>query len=174
METNLRSANGDPDSEKKRGMFMNENDEYDSWVPMLSEFEELNVFCDEMTIYSDLIQKLPYGILSLIVMALRDIISKEEYDIPEGDWATYEKIYYFLAGVLLTKTDKELQFTDEDVESLQTIVTHMITRLSLLEGYFAGVLEAKFSNTEDAEGWTYGMNDEQFTYFVGKLKDIGK
>jgi len=153
---------------------MSERDNFDAWVPLLSEFEELNVFCDEMTIYSDLILELPYGILSLIVMALKDIVAKEEYDIPEGDWDTYEKMYYFLAGVLLTKKDKTLEFTDTDVESLQTIVTHMLTRLSLIEGYFSGVLEAKFGDRADGEGWTYGMNDEQFTYFVGKLKDIVK
>jgi hypothetical protein len=150
---------------------MSEPEEFDAWVPMLSEFKELNVFCDELTVYSDLILKLPYGILSLIVMGLQDIISGDELDIDRADWETYTKVYYFLSGVLLTKKDKKLEFTNDDVDSLQTIVSHMITRLSLLEGYFAGVLDARFIETNDGEGWRYGMNDDQFSEFVKRFRD---
>jgi len=137
-----------------------------SYSPKLSEQSEFLIFVDELTAIADKIKDLPYGILSLIACALFDIKSGVEVDIDPPDWPLYEKIYYFVAGVLLTKDEKILYFDDNDIEKLEDIVEVLVTKISLLEGHYAGILDAKFIDDE----WMYGMTKDQATKFLNEIR----
>ena len=137
-----------------------------SYSPKLSELPEFLIFADELTAIADKIKDLPYGILSLISCALLDIKSRVEVDIDPPDWPLYEKIYYFVAGVLLTKDEKILGFDHNDVEKLEDIVEVLVTKISLLEGHYAGILDAKFIDDE----WMYGMTKDQATKFLNEIR----
>jgi len=137
-----------------------------SYAPKLSELPEFSIFADELTAIADKIKDLPYGVLSLISCALLDIKSGVEVDIDPPDWPLYEKIYYFVAGVLLTKDEKILDFDDGDIEKLEDIVEVLVTKISLLEGHYAGILEAKFIDDE----WMYGMTKDQATKFLNQIR----
>ena len=137
-----------------------------SYAPRLSELPEFLIFADELTSIADKIRDLPYGILSLISCALLDIKSGVEEDIDPPDWPLYEKIYYFVAGVLLTKDEKCLDFTRDDITKLEDIVQTLVTKMSLLEGHYAGILDAKFIDDE----WMYGMTKDQATKFLNEIR----
>jgi len=137
-----------------------------SYSPKLSELPEFLIFADELTAIADKIKDLPYGILSLIACALRDIKSKVEEDIDPPDWPLYEKIYYFVAGALLTKDEKILNFDHNDIKKLEDIVEVLVTKISLLEGHYAGILDAKFIDGE----WMYGMTKDQATKFLNEIR----
>lgn len=141
-------------------------DEKVSYSPKLSELPEFLIFVDELTAIADKIKDLPYGILSLIACALLDIKSRMETDIDPPDWPLYEKIYYFVAGVLLTKDEKILDFDKGDIEKLEDIVEVLVTKMSLLEGHYAGILDAKFIDGE----WMYGMTKDQATKFLNEIR----
>jgi len=145
---------------------IDEKDERVTYVPKLVELSEFSIFADELTPFADKIKDLPYGVLSLIACALYDIKSGIEVDIDPPDWPIYEKIYYFIAGVLLTKDDKVLSFDDGDIRKLEDIVELLVTKLSLLEGHYAGILDAKFIDDE----WMYGMTKEQATKFLSEIE----
>jgi hypothetical protein len=136
------------------------------WVPQISEFPEFNAFLDELTQFADSFKKLPYGILSLIVIALKDIKVGEEEEIDESDYHLFEKMYYFIAGAMLTKEDKNLIIRDEDIDSLEQLLTDLSTKISLLEGYYAGMLDAKFVDGE----WLYGMTKQQASDFLKSFR----
>ncbi len=137
-----------------------------SYAPKLSELPEFLVFADELTPIADEIKSLPYGVLSLIACALKDIKSGIEEDINPPDWPLYEKIYYFVAGVLLTKNDKVLDFDSTDIRRLEDIVDILVTKMSLIEGHYAGILDAKFVDDE----WMYGMTKDQATKFLNEIQ----
>jgi len=148
---------------------MNNIDEKDGivrYVPKLAELSEFSIFADELTSFADKIKDLPYGILSLIACALHDIKSGIEEDIDPPDWPIYEKIYYFIAGVLLTKDEKILGFDDGDIGKLEDIVELLVTKISLLEGHYAGILDVKYIDDE----WMYGMTKEQATKFLSEIE----
>ena len=143
------------------------DDEKRNYTPKLSELPEFLVFADELTSIADMIKSLPYGILCLIACALSDIKSGIEEDIDPPDWPLYEKIYYFIAGVLLTKDDKILDFDDADIHKLDDIVEILVTKISLLEGHYAGILDAKFIDDE----WMYGMTKDQAAEFLSRFRN---
>ncbi len=138
-----------------------------SYSLKLSELPEFLVFVEDLTPIADMIKSLPYGVLSLIACALSDIKSGTEEDIDPPDWPIYEKIYYFMAGVLMIKDDKVLDFDDTDIDKLEEIVGILVTKISLLEGHYAGILDAKFIDGE----WMYGMTKEQATKFLNEIRN---
>ena len=137
-----------------------------SYAPRLSEQPEFLIFADELTAIADKIKDLPYGILTLISCAHLHIKSRVEVDIDPPDWPLYEKIYYFVAGVLLTKDEKILNFDNSDIKKLEDIVEVLVTKISLLEGHYAGILDAKFIDGE----WMYGMTKDQATKFLNEIR----
>jgi len=145
---------------------IDEKDEIVTYVPKLAELSEFLIFADELTPFADKIKDLPYGILSLMACALYDIKSGIEEDIDPPDWPIYEKIYYFIAGILLTKGEKVLGFDNDDIKKLDNIVELLVTKLSLLEGHYAGILDAKFIDGV----WMYGMTEEQATKFLSEIE----
>lgn len=130
-----------------------ESTEDGSWNTNLAEHSAFSIFCDEFTEIADLANKLPYGVLALIAAALEDIKRGTEQDIDPSDWHMYEKMYYFIAGIMLIKPEKKLSFTDADLLVMGEIFEYMGVKISLVEGYLAGYLEAKYDNNEGS--WAY-------------------
>ena len=141
----------------------------EGWATNIAEHTSLSIFCDEFTEIAELAAGLPYGVLSLLVLALEDIKKGMDEDITPSDWHLYEKMYYFVAGILLTKQDKDLLVTDNDLNILSEIFEYMSIKISLVEGHLGGYLEAKYDNTEGC--WSYKVPEmfkDQLVTFLEK------
>jgi hypothetical protein len=125
----------------------------EGWSTGISENPSFSMFCDEFTEIAEMVNKLPYGILAILVSALGDIKRGVEEDVVPADWPMYEKIYYFMAGILLIKSDKKLSFSDDDLEVLSELLEYMSIKISVVEGNLGGYLEAKYDNSEGC--WNY-------------------
>ena len=143
-------------------------DEENGWMPQISNLDEFNIFVDELTMVVDEIAELPYGILAVIACCLKDIKAGVEEDLDPSDFGLYEKMYYFIAGAMLTKTEKELHIKHEDLEILSNILDVLSTKISLMEGFYAGLLDAKFIEGE----WMYGMTKDQAERYVTFYRNL--
>jgi len=132
------------------------------WNVKFTDNHNLNIFADELAYIASECNKLPYGVLAILADSLRDLKSGDETDIDETDWPTYEKMYYFVTGILLAKEEQEMAFDDQDLDRLENIIEMLITKMSLLEGHFAGILDARFVDGE----WLYGMSKEKSAAFL--------
>lgn len=137
------------------------------WNIKFADSHNLNLFTDEFTYVADEIRKLPYGILALIADCLKDLKNGSEVDIDETDWPTYEKMYYFISGILLTKKEKTLSFEEDDLNRLDDIMEILITKMSLVEGHFAGILDARYIDDE----WLYGMTKDRAAAFLREFQN---
>lgn len=142
------------------------------WNTPLAENKAFNIFCDEFTEIADMANKLPYGVLALLVSALQDIKKGVEEDVNPADWPMYEKIYYFMAGILLIKPNKQLSFCDDDLLILSELLEYMGVKISLIEGYLSGYLDARYDNVEGA--WNYKVPEgfrDQLVQFLEKQRN---
>jgi len=139
-----------------------------NFVPVLHELPEMVIFTDELTYFVDEFRKLPYGILAFVSLGLKDIKNGSENEIDPTDFGMYEKIYYFIAGAMMSKQEKNLVISEDDIDRFEILIDQLTTKISLLEGYYAGILEAKYIEDE----WMYGMGKELAQRFLKNYRNI--
>jgi len=125
----------------------------------LEKNKPLTMFSDEMSETVDEILKLPYGIISLFFQIVKDIFEQET--VTREDWEII-KGCYFIIGVLMTKKDRNLVITEEDIAKVDELLNSTSITIVLLENVLSGMLEASYNN-ENSE-WVYRASS--------KLEDI--
>jgi hypothetical protein len=133
-----------------------------SYSVKATKAEYMNIFADEITRYIDRARLLPFGILSVVTKILKNIETGDVYesfpylqDGNVGDLILFSETLHMVAATLLTKRERMLMFTDEDLDELDKIIYHMFNALARVQNYYAGVLDAQFVDNR----WNYSITE---------------
>jgi len=122
-------------------------DKYDLY-PNLMECREVTIFADLIAPIVKRVENLNYGIMSMLIYGMQDILRDMEYDIPKKDHEMIMKIYYMMIGVFLTKKDIDLIITKEQLIELGDIVDELLQILYIIESFYKKELDVIYENDE--------------------------
>ena len=118
----------------------------------LSKDKNLSMFVDELSQIVDNIEQLPYGILSLVLGCIEDKIILPESRIKTEDWEDL-RAYYMMAAIFMTKKDKNLIFSEEDVDRFCKLIFELKATIAIMESVFDENIRAVFD--KNSGEWVY-------------------
>jgi len=122
-------------------------DEYDLY-PNLMECREVTIFADLIAPIMKRVENLNYGIMSILIYGMQDILRDREYDIPKKHHQMIMKIYYMMIGAFLVKEDINLIITKEHLMELGDIVDELLLNLYIIEAFYKKEVDAAYENDE--------------------------
>jgi len=117
-----------------------------TWAPKLSDSPHLSQFADELTSMTDEIKKMPYGLISVIILCIEKMKKAGYNNLSIGDVEMFYRAYYMVMGILLAQEKKQLNFSDGDVKHLDDVVGRLIPIFIVLENTLGGKLEAELKD----------------------------
>jgi len=117
-----------------------------TWAPKLSDSPHLSQFADELTSMTDEIKKMPYGLISVIILCIERMKKAGYNNLSIGDVEMFYRAYYMVMGILLAQEKKQLNFSDGDVKHLDDVVGRLIPIFIVLENTLGGKLEAELKD----------------------------
>ena len=117
-----------------------------TWAPKLSDSPHLSQFADELTSMTDEIKKMPYGLISVIILCIERMKKAGYNNLSIGDVEMFYRAYYMVMGILLAQEKKQLNFSDGDVKHLDDVVGRLVPIFIVLENTLGGKLEAELKD----------------------------
>ena len=134
-------------------MTSNPDDDY-YWKIRLTDNDEFNLFIDEITPLMEELRKLPYGLIALLLSKIKGI-KDGTAKIEERNLEFFNKMFYLMTGVLITKNNKQLFFEEKEIDKLNEIFHRLGKILAKIELYYSGDISVKRIDNN----WIYSLTE---------------
>ena len=134
-------------------MTSNPDDDY-YWKIRLTDNDEFNLFIDEITPLMEELRKLPYGLIALLLSKIKGI-KDGTTKIEERNLEFFNKMFYLMTGVLITKNNKQLFFEEKEIDKLNEIFHRLGKILAKIELYYSGDISVKRIDNN----WIYSLTE---------------